>query len=135
MPERYTRSSNKWDGRKKKCITDTENKQFTEYSQGQALIQFRVDKDLKQDAVDICGELGTDLPTVFRMCVKQIKIARGIPFSTKLPDNVVTHSEALAAFEMMRKEAADVPELSLDEINEEIAVSRAERKERKAART
>jgi len=85
--------------------------------------------------VDICGELGTDLPTVFRMCVKQIKIARGIPFSTKLPDNVVTHSEALAAFEMMRKEAADVPELSLDEINEEIAVSRAERKERKAART
>ncbi len=99
----------------------------------QALIQFRVDKDLKQEVADICDALGTDMPTVFRMCMKQIKIVRGIPFSTKLPETVVTRSMAMNAFDQLRQEAAGVPEMSLDEINEEIAEARAERKARKAA--
>ena len=51
----------------------------------QVLIQFRVDRELKQDVSDICEALGIDMPTVFRMCMKQMKITRGIPFSTKLP--------------------------------------------------
>lgn len=99
----------------------------------QVLVQFRVDKDLKQDVADICDALGTDMPTVFRMCMKQIKIARGIPFSTRLPENVVTRSDALEAFEEMRRQAADVPEMSLEEINDEIRSARADRKARKAA--
>lgn len=98
----------------------------------QVLIQFRVDKDLKQEVADICEALGTDMPTVFRMCMKRIKIERGIPFSTKLPENVVTRAEALEAFDEMRRQTADVPEMSLDEINEEIRSVRAERKARKA---
>jgi DNA-damage-inducible protein J len=65
--------------------------------------------------------------------MKQIKIERGIPFSTKLPESVVTRSEAIEAFEEMRKQAADVPEMSLEEINEEIRSARSERKSRKAA--
>ena len=65
----------------------------------QVLVQFRVDKNLKQDVADICEALGIDMPTVFRMCMKQIKIARGIPFSTRLPENVATRSDALEAFE------------------------------------
>lgn len=100
----------------------------------QVLIQFRVDKNLKKDVADICDALGTDMPTVFRMCMKQIQIVRGIPFSTKLPENVVTRAEALEAFEEMRRQAADVPEMSLEEINEEISSARAERKARKAAK-
>lgn len=56
------------------------------------------------------------------------------PFSTRLPENVVTRSEALDAFEEMRRQAADVPEMSLEEINEEIRSSRAERKFGKAAK-
>lgn len=100
----------------------------------QVLIQFRVDKNLKQDVADICEALGTDMPTVFRMCMKQIMIVRGIPFSTRLPENVVTRAEALEAFEEMRRQAADVPEMSLNEINEEIRSVRAERKVRKAAK-
>lgn len=100
----------------------------------QVLIQFRVDKELKQDVADICEALGIDIPTVFRMCMKQIKIARGIPFSTRLPENVVTRAEALEAFEEMRRQASDVPEMSLEQINEEIRSVRAERKNRKAAK-
>ena len=99
----------------------------------QALIQFRVDKDLKQEVADICDALGTDMPTVFRMCMKQIKIVRGIPFSTKLPDIVVTRSEAMNAFDQLRQEAAGTPKMSLEEINEEIAAVRAERKAKKAS--
>ncbi len=99
----------------------------------QTLIQFRVDKELKQEVADICDALGTDMPTVFRMCMKQIKIVRGIPFPTKLPEAVVTRSEAMKAFDQLRREAAGIPEMSLEEINEEIAAVRAERKAGKAA--
>ena len=99
----------------------------------QALIQFRVDKDLKQEVAEICDALGTDMPTVFRMCMKQIKIIRGITFPTKLPETVVTRSEAMNAFNQLRQEAAGIPEMSLDEINEEIEAVRAERKAGKAA--
>lgn len=97
----------------------------------QALIQFRVDKDLKQDVVEICDALGTDMPTVFRMCMKQMRIVRGIPFPTKLPETTVTRREALDAFDEMRRQAADVPEMTLDEINEEIRAARVERKNRR----
>ena len=99
----------------------------------EVLIQFRVDKELKQDVAEICDALGTDMPTVFRMCMKQIKIARGIPFSTRLPESIVTRAEAMETFEEMRKQAADVPEMSLEEINEEIRATRADRKVREVA--
>jgi antitoxin component of RelBE/YafQ-DinJ toxin-antitoxin module len=29
---------------------------------------------------DICDTLEVDLPTIFRMCMQQIEIAKGIPF-------------------------------------------------------
>lgn len=98
----------------------------------QVLVQFRVDKQLKQEVAEICDALGTDMPTVFRMCMKQIQIARGIPFSTKLPKDIVTRAEALEAFEELRRQAADLPEMSLNEINEEIRAVRADRKSKKA---
>ena len=65
--------------------------------------------------------------------MKQIKIVRKIPFSARLQEMTVTRTEALQAFEQLRREAADVPEMSSDEINEEIAAARAERKVVKGA--
>ena len=100
----------------------------------QTLVQFRVDRALKQDVVELCEALGTDMPTVFRMCMKQMVLQRGIPFSTRLPEAGVTHAEALEAFEALRRQAADVPEMSLDEINAEIAAARESLKARRAAR-
>lgn len=72
----------------------------------QVLIQFRVDKELKQDVAEICDALGTDIPTVFRMCMKQIKIARGLPFLTRLPESIVTRAKAIEVFEEMRNYAS-----------------------------
>lgn len=94
----------------------------------QTLVQFRVDKDLKQEVAEIYEELGMDLPTAFRMFMKKSKMVRGIPFETTLPQDVVTRAEALSAFDELRKQAAGVPEMSLEEINAEISEARAARK-------
>lgn len=94
----------------------------------QVLVQTRVDKALKEEVAEIYEALGMDLPTAIRMFFTRSKIARGIPFDTTLPDNVLTRSEAMTAFSELRREAADFPEMTLDEINQEIAETRAARK-------
>ncbi|MCD8105682.1 MAG: type II toxin-antitoxin system RelB/DinJ family antitoxin [Lachnospiraceae bacterium] len=87
----------------------------------QALVQVRVDKSLKEEVSDIYESLGMDLPTAIRMFLTRSKMVRGIPFETTLPKGMVTRTEALEAFEELRRQAADVPEMSLEEINQEIA--------------
>ena len=52
----------------------------------------------------------------------------GLPFPAVLPENLKNQLEAQAAIDALRREAEDVPEMSLDEINAEIAAARAERK-------
>jgi len=94
----------------------------------QALIQFRVDKDLKRDVAAICDQLGMDMPTVFRMCMKQMCIVRGLPFPVTLPAAPASGMAALDAFREIRRLTADTPEMDLDEIKEEIRAARAERK-------
>ncbi|MBQ9606328.1 MAG: type II toxin-antitoxin system RelB/DinJ family antitoxin [Lachnospiraceae bacterium] len=98
----------------------------------QELVQFRVDGDLKREATEIYNKLGLDLPTACRMFLARTKMVRGIPFETTLPERKVTNDEALSAFEELRKQAADVPEMTLDEINDEIASARKSLKAKKA---
>lgn len=94
----------------------------------QVLIQFRADKALKQEVTEIYEKLGMDLPTAFRMFMTRSKMVRGLPFEANLPEQIVTKTEAKNAFHELRRQAADVPEMSLDEINAEIAAVRAERR-------
>ena len=94
----------------------------------QTLIQFRADKKLKQEVAEIYEAMGMDLPTALRMFMTRTKQVRGLPFDAKLPDNAITRTEALNSFSALRQQAADVEEMSLDEINAEIAAVRAERK-------
>jgi len=94
----------------------------------QALIQFRADKALKQEVTEIYESIGMDLPTAFRMFMVRSKAVRGLPFPAVMTEKAITHNEALNAFSMLRVQASDVPEMSLDEINAEIAAARAERK-------
>lgn len=92
----------------------------------QALVQVRVDKQLKQEVTEIYESLGMDLPTAVRMFFTRSKMVRGLPFDTTLPENVITRSEAVNAFDELRRQAADVPEMTLEEINAEIKEVRAE---------
>lgn len=55
-------------------------------------------------------------------------MVKGLPFEATLPQNTITRAEARNAFYELRKQAADVPEMSLAEINAEISAVRAERK-------
>lgn len=93
----------------------------------QVLIQFRADRALKQEVSEIYERLGMDLPTAFRMFMTRSKMVKGLPFEATLPEQTVTRVEARNAFYELRKQAADLPELSPDQINAEIAAVRAER--------
>lgn len=94
----------------------------------QILIQFRADKKLKQEVSEIYEKLGMDLPTAFRMFMAKSKIVKGLPFEATLPEQTITRAEARNAFYDLRRQAADIPEMTLDEINAEISAARAERK-------
>ena len=94
----------------------------------QVTVQFSIDKNLKQEVAEIYESLGMDLTTALRMFLVRSKIERGLPFSAKLPKP--SRTDAWNAFEELRKQAADVPEMSIDEINAEIATVRAERRRR-----
>lgn len=94
----------------------------------QVLIQFRADKALKQEVSDIYEQLGMDLPTAFRMFMKRSKQVKGLPFEATLPTQTITRGDALDAFYSARQQMADEPEMSLEEINEEISAARAVRK-------
>ena len=93
----------------------------------QVLVQFRADKALKEEVADIYSQLGMDLPTAFRMFMNKSKQVIGLPFDAVLPP-VTKREDFRSAFMSLREEAADVPEMSLEEINAEISAARAERK-------
>lgn len=96
----------------------------------QVLNQFRSDKALREDCIAIYEAMGMDLNTAFRMFMERTRMVRGLPFPAVLPENRMTRADARAAIETMRREAADTPDISLDEINAEIHAARQERKKR-----
>ncbi|NLZ69073.1 MAG: type II toxin-antitoxin system RelB/DinJ family antitoxin [Spirochaetales bacterium] len=51
---------------------------------------FRTDKGAKEQASAILKDLGTDLSSVFNMCMRQIIIQKGIPFDVNLGYNQET---------------------------------------------
>ena len=96
----------------------------------QVLNQFRSDKALRDDCIAIYEAMGMDLNTAFRMFMERTRMVRGLPFPAVLPETRMTREEARRAINALREEAADLPELSLDEINAEISAARAERRDR-----
>ena len=94
----------------------------------QVLNQFRSYRELGEECVAIYEALGMDLNTAFRMFMERTRMVRGLPFPAVLPEGRMTRTEAQKAIDDLRAEAEDLPEMTLDEINAEIAAARAERK-------
>ena len=94
----------------------------------QVLNQFRSDKALREECIAIYEALGMDLNTAFRMFMERTRMVRGLPFPATLPQDTMTRAEAKATIAEIRQEAADMPEMTLEEINAEIQAVRAERK-------
>ncbi len=94
-----------------------------------SVMQFRVDDELKAQATAVCENLGLDLPTALRIFMKRTVLANGIPFSMTLPKADYNGERAVRALRSLSEAAQKngTADLSLDEINAEIAAARAER--------
>ena len=91
------------------------------------LIQFRVDDNSRNKASVICQQLGFDLSAYLRMCIARLIQENGIPFQMKLDsDKTQKALEAIRRANQMAEENG-LSEMSLEEINEEIAAARREK--------
>lgn len=95
-----------------------------------ALLQIRVDEELKNQASAIYNELGIDLSTAVRIFLKKSVLEGGIPFDTKIDKKTL---ESVLAIDKMRtiSENNGNSEMTLDDINQEIKLARQERKNKK----
>lgn len=94
-----------------------------------AIVQFRVDDNLKIQASSIYEKLGMDLSTAIRMFLKRSVMTNGIPFSMVLEQDVFHSDIASQAMKNMNETARmnGIEDMSLDEINAEISDCRKER--------
>ena len=94
-----------------------------------AVVQFRVDDTLKTQAASIYESLGIDLSAALRMFMKRSVMVNGIPFSMVL-DNDYDAGKAINAMERCNASAKanGTADLTLEEINAEIAAYRKEQR-------
>lgn len=97
-----------------------------------SIVQFRIDDDLKNEATMLYDRLGIDLSTAMRMFLKRSVAVNGIPFSMVLPKETYSATKALELFDEINSSAAEAgtTDMSLDDINDEIALYRKERRAR-----
>lgn len=57
----------------------------------------------------------------------QFRADKALKQEVTLPENIITKAEAKNAFHELRRQAADVPEMTLDEINAKISAIRKEK--------
>ena len=91
-----------------------------------SMVQIRVDNSLKEQASALYENLGMDLSTAVSVFLKRSVMVNGIPFSMTLPNAEYKAYDALKAMREI-SEAAEIngiSDMSLDEINEEIAAAR-----------
>jgi DNA-damage-inducible protein J len=91
------------------------------------LVQFRAEETTRIKAASICEKLGIDLQTYLRICMARLIQENGIPFSMRLDDSAA-ENPGLRAMKAASRIAAEhgISDLSLDEINAEIAAARTE---------
>lgn len=91
-----------------------------------AIVQFRVDDELKKQATEVFENLGIDLSTAMRMFLKKSVMCNGIPFLVFNQNEPDDYLEAMQLLRQMQKisEANGNSEMTLDEINRIIALAR-----------
>ena len=105
------------------------------YPNNMAQTSMTVRLDNKQKAIfdELCAQFGMSANTAINIFVKAVIRSKSIPFpiQAKNEEDEVT-AKAKAAFKQLRAKAerGETPELTLDEINEEIREVRRLRKER-----
>ena len=95
-----------------------------------AIVQFRVDDELKSEASTIYEKLGLDLSSALRMFMKRSVAMNGIPFSMVLEKEEYDSKKVIDAMKRLNN-SAKLSNMSLDEINDEIYKYRSEKKNHK----
>ena len=64
-----------------------------------AILQVRIDENLKQQAADLYGSIGMDLSTAVRIFLKKSILEGGLPFDAKIDEDTL---DVLRAIKSMR---------------------------------
>lgn len=98
----------------------------------QSAMTVRIDSQMKSRFDELCVKFGMSANTAINVFVNAVVRTQSIPFN--ISSSVETPGErALKAFQHARQSVnRNEPEMTLDEINEEIRLARAERKARMA---
>lgn len=99
----------------------------------QQAMTVRLDSQMKVQFDSLCEQFGMSANTAINIFVNAVVRSKSIPFSISIPGKKDTVREnAIKAFESIRKQAetSTEPEMTLEEINEEIRLAREERKKR-----
>ena len=92
-----------------------------------AVLQVRIDDELKWQSNEILEEIGIDMSTAIRMFLKKVIMTRGIPFDATIDEQSLRFRIAMRKAQEISKENGNC-NMTLDEINEEIRLAREERK-------
>ena len=100
----------------------------------QVSVTVRMDSQLKQQFNELCNEIGMSVNTAINIFANAVVRTRSIPFRVGVYSNE-SEDETLKAFREFRAAMAtsNSPELTLDEINEEIRLAREEMSNKKSA--
>ena len=99
----------------------------------QVSMTVRLDSQLKKQFNELCNEIGMSANTAINVFVNAAVRTRSIPFKIDL-NEPEAENPALKRFQDFRASVVaddSRPEMTLDEINEEIRLAREERKRRK----
>ena len=97
----------------------------------QSAMTVRLDSQMKSRFDELCSKFGMSANTAINVFVNAVVRTQSIPFSITTAES--SSDRAKKAFERIRQSIdPNEPEMTLDEINEEIRLARAERKARMA---
>lgn len=98
----------------------------------QVSMTVRMDSELKQMFDSLCAQFGMSANTAMNVFAKAVVQRRKIPFEIKADNEQPATSKGIEAFYEIRKmaERNQLPDLSPDEINDEIRLARGERMEK-----
>lgn len=96
----------------------------------QTAVTIRMDSDIKKRFDLLCQDFGMSANTAFNIFARAVVRSKGIPFAIQSGNDSEIVDNAREAIAKMRaiSTANGNSEMSLDEINAEIAAARAERK-------
>ncbi len=100
------------------------------YIMSQVSMTVRMDSGLKSSFDSLCSQFGMSANTAMNIFAKAVVQRGRIPFEIKGDKAVIAEeNEGLKAFRAIRAmaEAGAFPEMTLDEINDEISAARRER--------